>query len=96
MKILVAQPKQEANLNQLKNELDITTNVDVVLFPEGYIQSIDLLSEVQNLTTKTDTMIITGYKDIQNKDRGLICDTNGNKVLDRAKTPIPRIILSNL
>ncbi len=88
LKILVGQPKQENSLNQLKEELDTLPNVDILLFPEGYLQDKDLLEEISNLAVRTETIIITGYKDNQNKDRGLIIDNNGEKVLDRAKTPI--------
>lgn len=88
MKILVAQPTQESSLEQLYSEITQNPNVDVILFPEGYIKKSLLLETVQCLSKKFETMIITGYLSDNKKDRAIIISQNGDIILDRAKTPV--------
>lgn len=88
MKILISQPKQESNLNQLRYELEQCSDVDCLIFPEGYIKNHNFLSEVQCLAKEHQTMIITGYLDHEKKDRALIISATGEIILDRAKTPV--------
>ncbi|MFS1513726.1 hypothetical protein VQL36_14980 [Chengkuizengella sp. SCS-71B] len=86
MKILIGQPKRENNLEQLENEVENNPTVDIVLFPEGYFHQ-DNIQKVCNLAKSNNTIIVTGYKDDNNKDRVSIVNSLGELILERAKTP---------
>ncbi|NDI35780.1 hypothetical protein [Chengkuizengella sediminis] len=86
MKILIGQPKRENSLEQLENEVENNPTVDIVLFPEGYFHQ-DNMQNVCNLAKTYNTIIVTGYKDDNNKDRVSIINSLGELVLERAKTP---------
>lgn len=87
LKILIAQPLYEKKLKQLEKELQGNSDLDIVMFPEGYVSSEQFIPAVQQLAFEHNTMIITSYRE-NNKDRALIIDKNGDVVLDRAKTLI--------
>lgn len=87
LKILIAQPLYEKKLKQLEKELQGYSDLDIVMFPEGYVSSEQFIPAVQQLAFEHNTMIITSYRE-NNKDRALIIDKNGDVVLDRAKTLI--------
>ncbi|UTI41327.1 hypothetical protein [Niallia sp. RD1] len=86
MKILIGQPKRENNLQQLIAEIKSYSEVDLILFPEGYFTA-HYLEEVCHLANKHQTYIVTGYKDEKNKDRVFIANQFGKIILERAKTP---------
>lgn len=93
MNILIGQPKHEKGLTQLKNVLSKTSDVNIVLFPEGYLFSKDLINDLKKISREYNVMIITSYKDDNKKDRIIIIDKNGEVLLERAKTPVNSNIL---
>lgn len=88
MKILICQPKQELSLTQLEATLHDHLNIDLVLFPEGYIANKGLLKAVCKLAQEYAVAIITSYRDENRKDRALCIAKTGQVILDRAKTPM--------
>jgi predicted amidohydrolase len=86
IKILIGQPKHENELSQLINEIKRNPNVDIVVFPEGYFKQ-EKIEEVCQIAKNYNTYIISGYKDLNNKDRAFIVNRLGNIILERAKTP---------
>ncbi|WP_214851283.1 hypothetical protein [Exiguobacterium sp. s193] len=86
MHILIGQPKQETDLQQLRRELAAYPDIDIVLYPEGYCRQTDLVTLCQ-LAKQYTTMIVTGYRDADRLDRALIINEHGEILLDRAKTP---------
>lgn len=88
MKILVCQPVHENRTDQLERELQRHSDVEMILFPEGYLRSREMVEHARQLAKSYLVTIITGYKDENNKDRALIINRNGETILDRAKTPV--------
>lgn len=88
MKMLISQPRQEKGIDRLEFELENNIEVEIFVYPEGYLNDELTLSRTCCLAKKYKTMIITGYKDKSGKDRAVIIDNKGEKILDRAKTPI--------
>ena len=86
MKILIGQPMHEEKIDQLENEIKINKNIDIVLFPEGYLANEESLESACEMARKYNVTIITSYRR-DNKDRGIIINNNGEKILERAKTP---------
>jgi hypothetical protein len=81
MNILIAQPRLEKELKQLEYEIIAHQHVDVVIFPEGYINhNIEIACE---LAKKHSKLIISGHK--KPKDRAIIIDREGKLLLDRVK-----------
>lgn len=91
LRILIAQPTFENGLTQLKSELDHNQEIDIVLFPEGYFTH-ERIEEVSSMARIHKTYIVSGYRDIKNKDRAFIVNPLGDIVLDRAKTPENEIL----
>jgi hypothetical protein len=56
------------------------------LYPEGYLADERALLAACKIAKKYSKTIITGYRS-NNKDRALIINSLGEKILDRAKTP---------
>ena len=81
MKILVSQPKFEDSTCQLEAEMRKHLDVDIVIFPEGYLKS--NIEAASTLAGKYKKILITGYK--KPKDRALIIGCNGDVILDREK-----------
>jgi hypothetical protein len=86
MKILVGQPIYEKTTEQLEKEIRDNPNIDMVIYPEGYLSDEETLLTACGIAKKYSKTIITGYRG-KNKDRALIINNSGEKVLDRAKTP---------
>ncbi|HBA04117.1 MAG TPA: hypothetical protein DIT16_01855 [Clostridium sp.] len=86
MKILIGQPLHENGLKQISNEIIKNKEVDIVLYPEGYLANEELLKDVCNIAKEYRVMIITSYR-MNNKDRAVIINNHGEKILERAKTP---------
>ena len=42
MKILIGQPKQETQLEQLRREIAAYPDIDLLLYPEGYCRETDV------------------------------------------------------
>ncbi|WP_379131760.1 hypothetical protein [Paenibacillus sp. sgz500958] len=88
MRILISQPCHEAGLIQLREEMKRTDLFDAVLYPEGYVQDEHAVHELSGLARQFRKLIITGYKDVHNKDRALIINANGEIILERTKSPM--------
>jgi hypothetical protein len=86
MNILIGQPKHEDRIIQLENEIKLNKGLDIILYPEGYLSSEIVLENACNLARENNIMIITSYRK-DNKDRAVIINNYGEKVLERAKTP---------
>lgn len=86
IRILIGQPIHEKTIEQLEEEIKNNPSVDMVIYPEGYLADEEALltaCEIAKIYSKT---IVTGYRS-NNKDRALIINSLGEKILDRAKTP---------
>lgn len=85
MKILIAQPKLEKKLVQLQTIMQENPSVDIVIFPEGYLN--DNVSEACSLAQSYNTIIISGYrKPLERpKDQAVMINRKGELVIDRAK-----------
>lgn len=88
MKILISQPMHEQNLEQLQEELLYSDSFDAILYPEGYITNDDNIAKVCELAKQYEKLIITSYRDRNNKDRALIINEAGEIILERAKSPM--------
>lgn len=81
LKILIGLPKQENQNLQLEEVLRVNPEIDLVLFPEGYLnEDIELACR---LMKSHGTILVSGYR--KPKDRLVIIDRNGEIALDRAK-----------
>ncbi|MEK4293928.1 hypothetical protein [Paenibacillus sp. FSL R5-0914] len=88
MRLLVAQPNHEPHLEHLLKEMSRQDSFDAVLYPEGYVAdeaSVKTLCEVAKIYKK---LIITGYRNSNNKDRALMIHPSGDIILERAKSPM--------
>lgn len=85
MKFLIIQPRLEKGIVQLENELRNNPAVDVVIFPEGYLN--ENVEEACWLAKKYNTILIGGHRRLQErpKDRAIIINRTGDIVLDRIK-----------
>lgn len=85
MKILITQPKLEQSLRQLESELHHNPSVDVVVFPEGYLN--ENVEQACQLAKQYQTILIGGYRKLNErpKDRALLIDRSGTIILDRIK-----------
>lgn len=86
MRVLIGQPLHENKIEQLKNEIKINKEIDIVIFPEGYLSNERALESAREIAKKNKVTIITSYR-LDNKDRALIINNLGEIVLERAKTP---------
>ena len=86
MKVLVGQPIHENKIEQMEKERKINKGIDIVLYPEGYLANEKSLERACKIAKDYNITIITAYRH-ENKDRAVIINNQGEKVLDRAKTP---------
>ena len=86
MKVLIGQPIHENGIEHMKNEIKINEGIDIVLYPEGYLENEKALECACKIAKDYNITIITAYRH-ENKDRAVIISNQGEKVLDRAKTP---------
>lgn len=86
MRILVGQPIHEENLKQLESELLQNKEIDLVLFPEGYLQNPESVDKACKLAREYKVAIVTSYRK-DNKDSAVVINNLGEIVLERAKTP---------
>lgn len=85
MKVLIGQPIHEKGIEQVKNEIKENKEVDIVLYPEGYISDEKELECVCYIAKEYNITIITSYiRD--NKNRAVIINNLGEKILERSKT----------
>lgn len=86
LKILIGQPVHENDIVQLENDIRKNKDIDIVLYPEGYLSNENALDKACNLAKDNHIMIITSYRK-DNKDRAIIINYDGEIILERAKTP---------
>jgi hypothetical protein len=63
MKILIIQPKLEQQIEQLEHEIQMNSSVDVVIFPEGYLN--EYVEQACVLAKSYNTVLIGGYRNLQ-------------------------------
>lgn len=85
MKILIGQPKREKRMDQLETEVHNHGSVDLILYPESYLNENQIV-RICDLAKKYHITIVTGYKDHQDLDRVLIVNKSGRVILDRSKS----------
>lgn len=85
MKVLIGQPMHENGIEQLENEIKINKGIDIVLYPEGYLSNEEALEGACEIAKKHSKAIITSYRR-DNKDRAVIINSFGERILERAKT----------
>lgn len=85
MKMIVFQPKLEQEMKQLENLLQQHSYVDMVLFPEGYLN--EHVERAARLARRTGTILIGGYRNphARPKDRAVLIDRAGTIAVDRIK-----------
>ena len=86
MKVLIGQPIHENGIEQIKNEVKSNNEIDIVLYPEGYLSNEETLEGACSIAKENNIAIITSYR-TNNKDRAVIINNHGDKILERAKTP---------
>ncbi|MDQ0192495.1 hypothetical protein [Paenibacillus wynnii] len=94
MRLLVAQPNHEAGLEQLREELMKHEDCDALLYPEGYVLGDSGVLNLCKLAKQYKKLIITSYRDRNNKDRALIINSCGDIILERAKSPMNESLYS--
>jgi len=77
MRILIGQPKFETGILQLTNDIQMNSNIDLVLYPEGYLDSEKALEEACTLA-KTNNIIIISSLRKNNKDIAISINSKGN------------------
>ncbi|CAM2883025.1 hypothetical protein [Paenibacillus taichungensis] len=92
MKIIIGQPRLEQQLLQLEAELKQHPEVDVLLFPEGYLNQ--NVEEARRLAAVYGTMIVSGHRrlDERPKDRAIIINKAGETVLEKAKYTAAEVV----
>jgi predicted amidohydrolase len=86
LKILIGQPIHETGIKQMVDEIKNNKGIDIVLYPEGYLSSEEMLERACEIAKEYNITIITAYRK-DNKDRAVIISNHGEKVLERGKTP---------
>ncbi|TVX97563.1 hypothetical protein [Paenibacillus cremeus] len=85
MKFLIIQPKLEKSIVQLESELHNNPSVDVVIFPEGYLN--ENVEQACLLAKNYNKIFIGGHRRLNDspKDRAIIINRSGDIILDRIK-----------
>jgi hypothetical protein len=92
MRLLVAQPNHEPHLEHLLKEMSRQDSFDAVLYPEGYVADEASVKTLCKLATTYKKLIITGYRNSNNKDRALMIHPSGDIILERAKSPMDELL----
>jgi predicted amidohydrolase len=88
MRILVGQPYHETGIRQISELLEKNNDVQLVLFPEGYLNSEAMLGDASTLAQKYKVVIVTSFKDSgDGKDIATLIDNAGEVLFIRQKTP---------
>ncbi|MDQ0225972.1 hypothetical protein [Metabacillus niabensis] len=85
MKCLIIQPKLENGIDQLEAVVKKNPTVDIVIFPEGYLnENVELACK---LAANYNIVLIGGYRRLneQPKDRVIVINRKGQVTLDRIK-----------
>lgn len=93
MELLIIQPKLEKHIEQLEAELKSNPDVDVVIFPEGYLN--ENVKEACDLAKRYNTLLIGGHRRLLEnpKDRVIIINRMGKIILDRVKYSTTSFVL---
>lgn len=85
MNILIMQPKLEESILQLENELKSNANVDMVIFPEGYLN--ENIEQACQLAKDMSTILVGGYRRMSDhpKDYAVLIGADGHVCIDRQK-----------
>ncbi|WP_246010296.1 hypothetical protein [Bacillus yapensis] len=97
MKLLIIQPKLEKNIKQLEDELKNNPTVDIVIFPEGYLN--ENVEQACNLAKDYNTVFIGGHRRLKEKpkDRTIIINRMGDVIQDRVKySPTSFVVVEGL
>lgn len=90
VRVLVAQPRQEQSVIQLRDALK-QFEVDLAVFPEDYLRNADALESACRLARKSGVVIATGafYGNGGESPirRAIVIDHTGAIVMNRPKTP---------
>jgi hypothetical protein len=84
MRVLIGQPVHEDGMTQLEIKVNVGRDINIILYPEGYLSSEKVLEYTCKLAKENNIMIITSYRK-DNKDRAVIISNTGEKILERAK-----------
>lgn len=85
MRILIGQPVHEQGILQLERDIRDNKDIDMVLYPEGYLSDTGNLSDACNLAKENSVSIITSYRKGK-KDVGVIISSSGQIIYERKKT----------
>lgn len=85
MRILIGQPVHEQGISQLERDIRDNKNIDMVLYPEGYLSDTSNLRDACKLAKENSVAIITSYRK-DKKDVGVIIGSNGERIYERQKT----------
>jgi hypothetical protein len=85
VKILIGQPTFEEGISRLKKDVETNKNLDIILYPEGYLESYESLEKACLLAKKYHVNIITSFR--KNKqDIAVSINRKGNIIYFREKT----------
>lgn len=62
MRVLIGQPLHEDNTKQLENEIKTNKEIDIVIFPEGYLSNEKALESACEIAKKYNVTIFTSYR----------------------------------
>jgi hypothetical protein len=85
MRILIGQPVHEKQIEHMKNAIKYNDKIDLALYPEGYLRDENILEDACKLAKEYNIVVVSSYR-IDNKDRAIIIGSDGEKILERAKT----------
>ncbi len=85
MRVLIGQPVHEEGVHRLLKDIKANGAVDIIIYPEGYLSNEKALEDACAIAKENNVMIITAYRK-DNKDRAVIINSAGEKILERAKT----------
>ncbi|MCM3633692.1 hypothetical protein [Paenibacillus camelliae] len=91
MKLYIGQPKLEKTITQLEQAMRNYTDIDVIIYPEGYLN--ENIEGAQELAKAYSTSIITGYR--KPKDWAIIINDVGEIILNRAKYEASPVVQIN-
>lgn len=95
MRILIGQPYHENGIEQMSEMLEKSRDVQLILFPEGYLSNEGILRDASKLAKKHNVVIATSFLDSHDKrNRATLIDNTGEVLFIRDKTPENACLLS--
>lgn len=87
MRILIGQPFHESGTKELTRLMDKYKNINLVLFPEGYLSSENALNDACVLAKSKRVVVVSSFTDsIDRKNRAIIIESDGSIILNRKKS----------